>query len=236
MPGATSNDSRSVDPAVLPDRPLGRMGYAEAGDEQQREHGAVLDARASGLDHVGTILTVEHPPVITVPPRASAEGHVLADAGALGRAGVERFPTDRGGDVTYHGPGQIVVYPIVDLQRLGVKLHEYLRLLERSIIDTLDGFGVPGVRDEDATGVWVPEAGSPHRKIAAIGIRVRRWVTMHGLALNVDPDLRHFQLIVPCGLHGRPVTSMRAELGDDCPTLETVQERLVETLRAHLLG
>src|SRR5690606_7302881 len=134
---------------------------------------------------------------------------------------------------------------IVDLQTLGLKLHTYMRLLEQVVIDTIARWGIVGVRDPGATGVWVSrddparapsEGAGPGElaKIAAMGVRVRRWVTMHGLALNIDPDMRHFQLIVPCGLAGRPVTSLRGVLGDGAPTMEEVKGVLVGALRERL--
>jgi len=233
-PGNTVQTPRGA--IVLSHADLGRLGYRQAYERQLAEHERIMRAREDGADEAGVILAVEHPPVITVPPREIASEHVLASADHLRSLGVACEPTNRGGDVTYHGPGQIVLYPIVDLSRLGIKLHAYLRILEQSIIDTLAGFGLEGVRDQSATGVWLPHDGEPHRKIAAIGIRVRRWVTLHGLALNVRPDLGHFQLIVPCGLHGRPVTSMHAELSDRCPSVGDVRTALVENLRRGLLG
>ena len=132
--------------------------------------------------------------------------------------------------MTYHGPGQLVVYPIVDLERLGIRIHEWIRLLEQAIIDTLADLGVVAGRDPGATGVWVGRGaedtdGRGGRKIAAIGVRVSRWVTMHGLALNVDPDLGHFDLIVPCGLAGRPVTSIARERDGDTPSSGWVKPR-----------
>src|SRR5690606_35011474 len=174
--------------------------------------------------------------------------HLLADAATLAAHGVEVAQTDRGGDVTYHGPGQLVVYPILDLQRLGagrLKLSGYMRLLEQVVIDTIAQWGVVGVRDPGATGVWVyrddpgrAPADENERvhlaKIAAMGVRVRRWVTMHGLALNVDPDMRHFQLIVPCGLAGRPVTSMKLLRGDKAPTMEDAKRQLVRALQSRI--
>lgn len=155
--------------------------------------------------------------MITVSRRPGAAGNVLASPELLARHGVERHETDRGGDVTYHGPGQLVAYPIVDLELVGVRIHGWIRLLEQAVIDTLAAFGIEAARDPGATGVWVGRTesdpdGAGGRKIAAIGVRVSRWVAMHGLALNVDPDLEHFGLIVPCGLAGRPVTSIAAEL------------------------
>ena len=182
---------------------------------------------------VGELLFVEHDPVITVTRRAGAAGHVLADDAQLGRLNVEVHETDRGGDVTYHGPGQVVGYPVVDLNRVNCRLHAYLRLLEQTVIDSIGAFGVVGVRDESATGVWVERDGVL-AKVCAIGVRVRRWVTMHGFALNVDPDLSHFGLIVPCGLHGRPVTSLREVLGDGCPSMDDVRAELGTRLSASL--
>lgn len=204
---------------LLPDhleiRDLGRMPYAEAFALQKSEQQQVIADRGFGGRQV--VLLVEHdPPVITVTRRKEAASHVLATPEALQAAGVERFDTDRGGDVTYHGPGQLVVYPILDLNRLDLRLHGYLRWLEARVLETLDHFGLQGQRDEEATGVWI-DGDQGLRKIAAMGVRVSRWVSMHGLALNVDPDLSHFDLIVPCGLHGRSVTSLGRELGEAPP-------------------
>ncbi len=213
-------------------RDLGRMGYAGAYAEQVRALESVIADRERGA-RVGDLLFVEHDPVITVTRRAGAAGHVLADDVQLGKLNVEVHETDRGGDVTYHGPGQVVGYPIVDLNRVNCRLHEYLRLLEQTVIDAIGAFGVAGVRDESATGVWV-DRGGVLAKVCAIGVRVRRWVTMHGFALNVDPDLGHFGLIVPCGLHGRPVTSLRELLGDGCPSMEDVRGELGARLGASL--
>jgi lipoyl(octanoyl) transferase len=211
---------------------LGRMAYADALEVQRARHQAVVDGRAAGVPH--RVLLVEHPPVVTVTRRPGARDHVLADEARLRAAGVELVDTDRGGDVTYHGPGQAVVYPIVDLQRLGLGIHAYIRALEEAAIRTCAAWGIACRREPGATGVWTEPA--PGRKIAAIGVRVSRSATMHGMALNVDPQLAHFGLIVPCGLHGRTVTGMRAELGDACPSFEEASGRLasevVDALRA----
>lgn len=212
---------------------LGRMSYAEAYARQVAEHEEVLAAREGGHPEPGRVLLVEHvPAVITVSRRPGARAHLVATPEMLAREGVVVEETDRGGDITYHGPGQIVVYPILDLNYYHLGLHAYMRLLEQSVIDTLDTFGIVGERDPKATGVWV--GGEGGSKIAAMGVRVRRWVSMHGLALNVNTNLRHFQLIVPCGLVGRGVTSMERELGTACPTIERVREALVESLIARL--
>jgi len=169
---------------------------------------------------------------VTVSKRAKAPDHVVASPAQFEAAGVAIEPTDRGGDVTYHGPGQLVAYPIIDLNIYHLNLHSYMRLLEQTVLDTLSVFGLEGWRDKDATGVWVGEP--PGSKIAAMGVRVRKWVSMHGLALNVDPEMAHYDLIVPCGLAGRTVTSMRHELGDSCPTMDQAKAAVVDSLEALL--
>ncbi len=204
--------------AHLDIRDLGRMPYAEALSLQRSLQQEVITAREQG-GHPGILLLVEHdPPVITISRRAAAESHLLATVEALEEAGVEVHETDRGGDITYHGPGQLVVYPILDLNTLGLRLHGYMRWLEEQVIEILAHFDITAHRDEEATGVWL---GTD--KICALGVRVSRWVSMHGLALNVDPSLTHFDLIVPCGLRNRGVTSMRKELGDACPEMDAVK-------------
>ncbi len=217
---------------------LGQMCYEDALARQREVHARVVSAR-DGTGPAAHILFVQHDPVITVSAKARRTGNLLADASQLRAQGVRVVETDRGGDITYHGPGQLVCYPIVDLQRLGIRLHAYLRLLEQSVIETLACWGVRGVRDESATGVWVPDPAEepdvPHAKICAIGIRVSRWATLHGLALNVRTNLDHFRLIVPCGLH-RPVTSLERMLGDACPSMEEVRERLGRALTGCLGG
>jgi lipoyl(octanoyl) transferase len=220
----------------------GSIDY-QAGLALQRErHARVLEARAAGLRR-GSILLLEHdPPVVTVSRRPGAAENVRASAEMLAACGVEREETDRGGDVTYHGPGQLVAYAMVDLNDLGLRIHGWIRLLEQVLIDSLETFGLPAGRDAGATGVWVgrtPEDPDGHggRKIAAIGVRVSRWATMHGLALNVDPDLSHFDLIVPCGLLGRPVTSIARECresGIESPTFAAVREEVARRLVARL--
>jgi lipoyl(octanoyl) transferase len=208
---------------------LGAVRYGPALEAQRAHHAEVLAGREARCAH--RVLLVEHPPTITVTRRPDAAAHVLAGADALAAAGVERCETDRGGDVTYHGPGQAVVYPIVDLQRLRLGIHAYIRALEQAAIDTCAAWGLACGREEGATGVWTRAVrGRPARKVAAIGVRVSRGVTMHGMALNVAPDLSHFSLIVPCGLHGREVTSMRAELGEACPSPDEAGGRLADAV------
>jgi lipoyl(octanoyl) transferase len=179
-------------------RDLGRTGYAKA-FELQREF---VEKRKRG-EIPNQLLFVEHPHVITLGRNGHIE-NVLAGDDILRRAGIEFHESDRGGDVTYHGPGQIVGYPIFDLREWKRDVVEYLRAMEQAIIDALKEFGIESGREEKATGVWVGEA-----KICAMGVHISRWVTSHGFALNLSTDLRYFQYIVPCGI-SRPVTSMRA--------------------------
>jgi lipoyl(octanoyl) transferase len=190
--------SRDSDGAVVHLRNLGRMAYARALELQhdlveRRKRGEIPDQ----------LLFVEHPHVVTVGRNGHME-NVLASPDILQRAGIELHYTDRGGDVTYHGPGQIVGYPIFDLREWKRDVVAYLRAVEQVLIDALSEFGVHTGRMPGATGVWVEGA-----KIAAIGVHISRWVTSHGFALNLDTDLDYFKYIVPCGLT-QPVTSMRA--------------------------
>jgi lipoyl(octanoyl) transferase len=213
---------------------LGRIAYLDALAIQRETHAKLVAARDSAAgsdagdpsDARMTVYLLEHdPPVVTVTKRVGAAAHVRASDAALAALGVEKIETDRGGDVTYHGPGQLVAYPILDIQRLGLKVHPYVRWLEQCLLDTLREDGLAGLRDPTATGVWVGAEGRPDRKIAAIGVRLSRFVTLHGFALNVAPDLSHFGLIVPCGLE-RPVTSLSAELGARVPSMDTVKLRV----------
>jgi len=179
-------------------RQLGRIDYASALQLQQqlatdRKQGLVPDQ----------LLLLEHPHVITLGRNGHME-NLLADDDILARAGISFYPTDRGGDVTYHGPGQLVGYPILDLRDWKRDVGAYVRAVEETIILTLADYGIEAGRIPKLTGVWVGE-----RKIAAIGVHLSRWVTSHGFALNVSTDLSYFQYIVPCGLT-KPVTSMAA--------------------------
>lgn len=213
---------------------LGRVSYQAGLELQRARHAALVAERASGGGPMSVFMLEHDPPVITITRRPGAAAHLLATPERLAAHGVEVVETDRGGDITYHGPGQLVVYPILDLNVLGLRIHTYMRFLEDVIIDTLSVFGVSSDREEGATGVWVGTETPPTRKIAAIGVRLSRWCSMHGLALNVDPDMSHFDLIVPCGLAGRNVTSLRRELGDNCPTLDEVKAALVSAFEKQL--
>ncbi|MES1257129.1 MAG: lipoyl(octanoyl) transferase LipB [Acidobacteriota bacterium] len=185
-------------------RDLGRMSYGEALGIQHEI--AAERKQGLGTDH---LLFVEHPHVITI-GRNGHDENLLAPAGLLREKGIELHETDRGGDVTYHGPGQLVGYPVMDLREWKRDVGAFVRAIEQVLIDTLEEFGLRARRIPKLTGVWVGE-GEAAAKIAAIGIHLSRWVSTHGWALNVTTDLRYFQYIVPCGLQ-KPVTSM-AELG-----------------------
>jgi lipoyl(octanoyl) transferase len=191
------------------------MRWAEAFELQHR-----LVARRKAGEIPDQFLIVEHPHVITV-GRNGHDENLLASPEVLSRTGIELHRTDRGGDVTYHGPGQIVGYPILDLRDWKRDVGAYVRALEQMLIDTLDDFGIDAGRESGMTGVWTRSG-----KIAAIGVHISRWVTSHGFALNVSTDLEYFSYIVPCGLV-KPVTSMRA-LGVDAP-----REAVIEQLRSH---
>lgn len=182
---------------------LGTRPYAEALEVQR----AAARARIAGDIPEDVLLLVEHPPVITLGRSARDPSHLMASPELLASRGVELFEVDRGGDVTFHGPGQLVAYPIVDLTRHRQDLHWYLRQLEEVVIRTLARFDIAGERSDGQTGVW-----TKGRKIASIGVHVRQWVTWHGLALNVSTDLSYFDLMVPCGIAGVTMTSVEQEL------------------------
>jgi lipoyl(octanoyl) transferase len=181
---------------------LGTMAYAEALGLQR----AVAKARISGELGEDLLLLVEHPPVVTL-GRSFKERHLLASPALLASRGVELFEVERGGDVTFHGPGQLVGYPIVDLKRHKRDLHWYLRQVEEALIRSIAPFGLEGARRAGLTGVW-----TEGRKLASIGVHARDWVTWHGFALNVTTDLRYFDLIVPCGIDAVEMTSIGREL------------------------
>ena len=176
-------------------------------------------------------LLVEHNPVITLGKSGSAD-HLLTSKAQLEAQGISFFKIDRGGDITYHGPGQIVGYPILDLDHFFTDIHKYLRLLEQVIIDTLADFDIMATRSQGETGVWLDINTPSARKICAMGIRASRWVTMHGFSLNVNPNLSHFDNIVPCGIHGKQVTSMALELKKEVLLFE-VKKRIKHHFQEH---
>lgn len=188
--------------------PLGTRSYAEVWELQR----SVALRRISGTLPEDLLLLVEHPPVVTLGRSTRDPSHLRATPAMLAAQGVELFDVERGGDVTFHGPGQLVGYPIVDLAQHEQDLHWYLRQLEAVVIDAIVPWGIRGERHAGQTGVW-----TDGRKLASIGVHARQWVTWHGFALNVTTDLRYFDLMVPCGIAGVQMTSVAAELGDDAP-------------------
>ncbi|HEY7088095.1 MAG TPA: lipoyl(octanoyl) transferase LipB, partial [Tepidisphaeraceae bacterium] len=160
--------------------------------------------------------------------RAETQGqqNLVASKEYLDQLGVEVVQSDRGGDVTFHGPGQVVAYPIVRLNDHGLSVGGYVRKLMDVVIATLKGFGVDAKRDEAGIGVWVQGLSADLEKICALGVRIRRGVSMHGIALNVETDLKYFDLIVPCGLAGKRATSLRKVLGESCPSINAVKQSL----------
>lgn len=196
--------------------PLGRMPYGEALELQR----SIARDRISGAISQDVLLLLEHPPVVTL-GRSSKEKHLVASPEFLQSHGVELFEVERGGDVTFHGPGQLVGYPIVDLKRHRQDLHWYLRKIEESLINTLADYDIPGERNTSYTGVW-----TRGKKIASIGVHARDWVTWHGFALNVTTDLSFFDLIIPCGISGVVMTSIARELGSEEVSAQDVRERV----------
>ena len=181
---------------------LGIVDYREAHQLQKRLLQEHIEGRGSD-----TLLLLQHYPVITI-GRSGSRSNILLTESALAAAGIEVCEIERGGDVTYHGPGQLTGYPIINLQHFRKDVHWYLRQLEEVIIRVLTGYGITGERVEGYTGVWVG-----NEKIAAIGISVRRWITYHGFAFNINPDMSHFQMITPCGITDKGVTSLERLLG-----------------------
>lgn len=211
---------------------LGQMAYAQAMQVQRRTHYRVLQGAAQP-----TLLLVEHDPVITT-TRHTEPSHLKASRQTLAQMGIDVVQTDRGGDVTYHGPGQLVVYPILHLRPLRFNIGRYMHWLEQVIIDTVKTFGVQGFREQGLTGVWVAPlahmaVGHP-AKLCAAGVRIERNVTLHGVALNVTTMLDHYKTIVPCGMAERSVTSLAVLLGTRAPSMDRVKRVLANTVRQHL--
>lgn len=199
---------------------LGRRGYLDTLELQRSLRLDLVDGRRQS----DLLLLVEHEPTYTMGRGTRATSLPIAPE-LLARRGATVVEVERGGDVTWHGPGQLVGYPIIDLQRHQPDLHWYLRTLERSLIDALGTIGIGAGVEQGKTGVW-----TGGRKIASIGVHVKQWVTLHGFALNVDPDLSWFDAIVPCGLNGVTMTSIAAELGNPAPDLwTTVRDAVIDS-------
>ncbi len=199
----------------------GIVPYVEAWKQQETLFNSKIQAKMQGAKPTCDFILVEHLPVYTLGKHGKAS-NMLLTAEALRGVGAELFHIDRGGDITYHGPGQITGYPIFDLEQLGIGLKQYIYTLEEMIIRVLAKYGIQGFRVEGATGVWVG-----NNKICAIGVRASHYVTMHGFALNVNTDLRYFSYINPCGFTDKGVTSLQQELGREVP-IEEVKKALYE--------
>ena len=205
-------------------RDIGLMGYQAAWDYQEKllqenvKRKSLAYSQQPGIvsNELPTqhyLLFTEHPPVYTLGKSGSME-NVLLEGDELKKRGIEFFHTNRGGDITFHGPGQIVGYPILDLEKFETDIGKYLRRIEEVIILTLAEYGIKGSRSAGETGVWIdPGVPGRERKICAIGVRCSRWVTMHGFAFNVNTELSYFSHIIPCGISNKQVTSLQKELG-----------------------
>ena len=212
---------------------LGYKDYKETWDYQETLFNGILDLKISNrrdntkIETPNHFLFVEHPHVYTL-GKSGDISNLLVNEVQLKEKNATFYKVNRGGDITYHGPGQIVGYPILDLDNFFTDIHKYLRLLEEMIIQTLAEYGLKGERSKGETGVWL-DVGTPFaRKICAMGVRSSRWVTMHGFALNVNADLGYFDLMIPCGIRGKAVTSLNVELGKEEIDLEEVKEKLLK--------
>lgn len=209
---------------------LGLLPYRDAWGRQEHAHRSVVGGGEEQL------LLVEHPPVITLGRRPGLSKNILAPAASLQHTGVDVVESDRGGDVTLHAPGQLVAYPIIRLNDHKLSVGAYVRRLQEIVIATLDDLGVSSQLDPAAVGVWTCPTG-PNQlcnlaKICAFGVRIRRGVSMHGLALNVTTDLSLFNLIVPCGIADRSVTSIQKILGQNTPDMQTVRQTLTSHMQS----
>ena len=221
-------------------RDLGRMGYSECWALQRSLFERMLAAKRSdaspeqaiAADKAGWMLFVEHNPVYTLGKSGNASNMLIGEE-YLRSIGAEFFHIDRGGDVTYHGPGQIVGYPILDLDKVGIGLREYIDSLEEAVIEVCREWGIESGRIAGASGVWIEPETPRARKICAVGVRSSRFVTMHGFAFNVSTDMRYFQHINPCGFVDKGATSLEKELGREVD-IEQVKEQLVKHLSEKL--
>ena len=217
---------------------LGRMGYCECWDKQRTMFDCLLQSKRGEVCHgveigdAGILYLVEHNPVYTLGKSGRSE-NILVSEPYLRSIGAEFYHIDRGGDVTFHGPGQVVGYPILDLEKLGIGLRDYINSLEEAIIGVCREWGIEAGRVAGASGVWLDGESPRARKICAIGVRASRYVTMHGFAMNVNTDLRYFSHINPCGFADKGVTSLEKELGHKVD-MEQVKAQIVKHLSEKL--
>jgi lipoyl(octanoyl) transferase len=231
-------------------RDLGLMPYQKAWDLQEQLLQENLDlkknARETGLTEdvysiptVSHLLLLEHPPVYTL-GKSGKESHILINEKEREEKQIEYFKINRGGDITFHGPGQLVGYPIIDLEKLYTDIGRYLRNLEEVIIRVMADYDLKGERSPGETGVWLdPEVKGKERKICAMGVRCSRWITMHGFAFNINTDLNYFNHIIPCGIQNKQVTSLAKELGVEVDMHEVKQkllEKFAEVFQVEIIG
>ena len=213
---------------------LGLIDYKEAWDYQEKRFNEILDVKKNNRKEnrqdptLSYLLFCEHPHVYTL-GKSGDENNLLVNEDYLKSRGATFYKINRGGDITYHGPGQIVGYPILDLDNFFTDIHKYLRYLEEAVILTLADYGITSTRSDGETGVWLGVGSENARKICALGVRSSRWVTMHGFAFNVNCDLSYFGNIIPCGIVDKSVTSMQKELGKEVD-IEEVKLKLKEYL------
>jgi len=209
---------------------LGLIDYKEAWDYQEKRFNEILDVKKNNRKEnrkdptLSYLLFCEHPHVYTL-GKSGDENNLLVNEDYLKSRGATFYKINRGGDITYHGPGQIVGYPILDLDNFFTDIHKYLRYLEEAVILTLADYGIESTRSDGETGVWLDVGNENARKICALGVRSSRWVTMHGFAFNVNCDLSYFGNIIPCGIVDKSVTSMQKELGREVD-MQEVQHKL----------
>lgn len=216
---------------------LGLIDYKKAWDYQTELFNGILSTKAANRNLIGSerktnnyLLFCEHPHVYTL-GKSGNESNLLIAPSELHTIGATYYPINRGGDITYHGPGQLVVYPVIDLENFFTDIHQYMRLLEEAVILTLAEYNIPAGRIQGLTGVWIDwENKERARKICALGVKTSRWVAMHGLAFNVNTDLSYFRHIVPCGIKDKDVTSLQRELGRTV-TMPDVQLIVKEKLK-----
>lgn len=234
MNDITNREARFID--------LGLMDYQEAWDYQTRlfqEILAIKSANRTATQHEPTpnyVLFCEHPHVYTL-GKSGDEKNLLVAKEDLNTIDASYYHINRGGDITYHGPGQLVAYPVIDLDNFFTDIHKYMRLLEEAVIQTMVHYGLTGERIPGLTGVWMGANSNP-RKVCAFGVKTSRWVTMHGLALNVNTNLNYFNHIVPCGIDDKQVTSLKQELGREVSLDETknvLKEKLVQLFDMKLI-
>ena len=190
----------------------GLISYAEAWDRQKEYFEKIIDAKLNGRPHTNYLVLCEHPSVYTL-GKSGHQNNMLLNESQLAKVGAELFRIDRGGDITYHGPGQVVCYPLIDLEDFHLGLKSYIHLLEQAVINLCVLYNIEATRLDGATGVWLDVGTSQERKICAMGVRCSHFITMHGLALNVNTDLNYFNYINPCGFQDKGVTSFAKELG-----------------------